>query len=62
VAATAADGVWSENWICMKMRWVRYCGSAVAIMGFEYAESVRPIPVYADRCFRLDEPPPPAGH
>ena len=37
---------------------VRYRGSAVAIMGFEYAESDRPVPVYADRCFRLDEPPP----
>ena len=23
----------------------RYCGSAVAIMGFEYAESTRPIPI-----------------
>ena len=28
---------------------VRYCGSAVAIMGFEYAESARPIPFFADR-------------
>jgi hypothetical protein len=41
---------------------VRYCGSAVAIMGFEYAERDRPAPVYADRCFRVDEPPPTAGH
>src|SRR5262249_36394738 len=41
---------------------VRYCGSAVAIMGFEYAERDRPISVYADRCFRVDEPPPTAGH
>jgi hypothetical protein len=34
---------------------VRYCGSAAAIMGFEYAESARPIPVYADRRFRVDD-------
>ena len=40
----------------------RYCGSAVAIMGFEYAESARPIPVFADRRLRVDEPPPTAGH
>src|SRR5262252_8605034 len=32
---------------------VRYCGSAVAIMGFEYAESARPIPIFADRCLRM---------
>ena len=36
---------------------LRYCGSAVAIMGFEYAESDRPIPVFADRRLRVDEPP-----
>lgn len=30
------------------------CGPAVAIMGFEYAESARPIPVYADRCLRVE--------
>src|SRR5215469_13200541 len=36
----------------------RYCGSADAIMGFEYAESARPIPIFADRCLRVDEPPP----
>jgi hypothetical protein len=41
---------------------VRYCGSAVAIMGFEYAESARPIPFFADRCFGVDEPPPTAGY
>jgi hypothetical protein len=41
---------------------VRYCDSAVAIMDFEYSESARPIPVYADRCFRVDEPRPTAGH
>jgi hypothetical protein len=41
---------------------VRHCGSAVAIMGFEYAERDRPVPVYADRCFRVDEPPPTPGH
>ena len=41
---------------------VRYCGSAVAIMGFEYAESARPIPVFADRHLRVDEPPATAGH
>src|SRR5215471_21416738 len=41
---------------------VRDCGSAVAIMGFEYAERDRPFPVYADRCFRVAEPPPTAGH
>ena len=40
----------------------RYCGSADAIMGFEYAESARPIPIFADRCLRVDEPPPTAGH
>ena len=40
----------------------RYCGSADAIMGFEYAESARPIPILADRCLRVDEPPPTAGH
>ena len=39
------------------------CGrSTVAIMGFEYAERDRPISVFADRCFRVDEPPPTAGH
>ena len=41
---------------------VRYCRSAVAIMGFEYAERDRPVPVYAVRCFGVDEPPPTAGH
>jgi hypothetical protein len=47
----------------MKMREiVRYGGSAVAIMGFEYAESARPIPAFADRCLGVDEPPPTAGH
>jgi hypothetical protein len=40
----------------------RYCGSADAITGFEYAESARPIPVFADRRLRVDEPPPTAGH
>jgi hypothetical protein len=40
----------------------RYCGSAVAIMGFEYAESARQIPVFADRHLRVDEPPPTAGN
>jgi hypothetical protein len=39
-----------------------YCGSAVAIMSFEYAESARPIPICADRRLRVDEPPPTAGH
>jgi hypothetical protein len=37
-------------------------GSTVEIMGFEYAESARPIPVFADRRLRVDEPPPTAGH
>src|SRR6516164_8455932 len=32
------DSVWSENWICMKMRYFATT-AAVAIMGFEYAES-----------------------
>src|SRR5215831_9038621 len=37
----------------------RYCGSTDAIMGFEYAERVLdPIPIFADRCLRVDEPPP----
>jgi len=36
--------------------------AAVEIMGFEYAESARPIPVCADRRLRVDEPPPTAGH
>ena len=40
----------------------RHCGSAVEIMGFEYTESARPIPVFADRRLRVDEPPPTAGH
>jgi len=40
----------------------RYCGSPVAIMGFEYAESARSIPIFADRRLRVDEPPPTAGH
>jgi hypothetical protein len=40
----------------------RYCGSADAIVGFEYAESARPIPIFADRRLRVDEPPPTAGH
>ena len=39
----------------------RYCASAVAIMGFKYAESGRPIPAFADRRLRVDEPPPTAG-
>ena len=39
----------------------RYCGAAVAIMGFDYAASARPIPVFADRRLRVDEPPPIAG-
>ena len=60
--ASFRDPVWSENWICMKMRYFAYCGSADAIMGFEYAESARPIPIFADRCLRVDEPPPTAGH
>jgi len=49
----------------MKMRYFanfRYCGSAVAIMGFEYAESTRHFPVFADLRLRVDEPPPTAGH
>jgi hypothetical protein len=41
---------------------VRYCVSTVAIMGFECGERDRPVPVYADRCFGVDEPPPTAGH
>jgi hypothetical protein len=32
----------------------RHCGSAVEIMGFEYVESARPIPVFADRRLRVD--------
>jgi len=40
----------------------RHCGSAVEKMGFEHAESARPIPVFADRRLRVDEPPPIVGH
>ena len=45
----------------MRMRWFGTAAWLVAIMGFEYAESARPIPVFADRCRRVDEPPPTAG-
>jgi hypothetical protein len=31
----------------------RHCGPAAAIMGFEYAESARPIPFFADRRLRV---------
>jgi hypothetical protein len=45
----------------------RRCGGSVLGLrgrdnGFEYIERDRPVPVYADRCFRVDEPPPTAGH
>src|SRR5215475_1589890 len=33
----------------------RYCGSAVAIISFEYAEIARPIPIFADRRLRIDD-------
>jgi hypothetical protein len=39
----------------------RYWGSALAIMGLEYVKSARPIPIFADRRLRVDEPPPTAG-
>ena len=41
----------------MKMRYFATAARAVAIMGFEYAESGRPIPVFADRRLRVDEQP-----
>ena len=54
------NGVWSENWICMSLR--RFQPPVVAIMGFEAPESFRPIPLSANRRFRVDEPMATADH
>jgi hypothetical protein len=53
--------VWSENGICMSLRWFHH-SSVLAIMGFETPKSFRPIPLSADRRFRVDESTPTAGH
>jgi hypothetical protein len=51
----------SGNWICMKPRWFHHC-SVLAIMGLEDPASTRPIPLSADRRFRVDESAPTASH
>jgi hypothetical protein len=54
------DGIWSENGICMSLRWFHH-SSVLAIIGFETSTSFRPIPISADRRFQVDESTPTAG-
>jgi hypothetical protein len=51
-----------EHLFTLKQSRQMYQHPVFAIMGFEDPESSRPIPVCADRRFRIDESTPTAGH
>jgi hypothetical protein len=56
------DGVWPENWICLKPRRFFTARMLLAIISQRDVENPGSIPVRADRRRGVDEPTPIAGH